>query len=463
MAYTAPQTQPDPISLTDHLRRCLVLGLPLIGGHLAQIGIGLTDTVMLGRYGVEELAAQVLGGTAFFVLFLMGSGFAWAVMPLVASADGRGDLSEARRVTRMALWLSFGFCVVVMPVLLMARPILTAIGQDPELARLAGLYLAIQGWSIFPALGVMVIKSFLAGVERTQVVLWTTLAGVVVNALANYALIFGNWGAPELGIIGAAWASLFSTIATLVGLVIYAAIAIPQYGIFQRFWRLDTDALVRVFQLGWPIGLTSLAEVGLFAAASVMMGWLGTIPLAAHGIAMQIISVLFMIHVGLANVATIRAGNALGRADGPGLRRGAGVVQALSAGVVLVTIVLLLVWPEPLMSLFLDRADPVRDQVIALGVLLLAAAALFQSVDAAQVLALGLLRGVQDTRVPMVIALVSYWGVGAPTGYLLAFPLGLAGPGVWLGMAVGLALAGVLMNLRFWKRSAYAVENGSSG
>ena len=449
------------MSYRQHAVRCLILGLPLIGGHLAQIGIGLTDTIMLGRYGVEELAAQVLGGTLFFVMFLMGAGFAWAVMPLVATADGRGDETEARRVTRMALWLSFAFGVLAMPVFLFARPLLMSIGQEAGLATLAGQYLTLQGWSIFPALGVMVIKSFLAGLERTQVVLWTTLAGVLANALANYVLIFGNWGAPELGIVGAAWASVLSTFATLIGLVIYAAIATPQHAVFRRLWVIDRDALGRVFRLGWPIGMTSLAEVSLFAAASVMMGWLGVVALAAHGIALQVISVLFMIHVGLANVATIRAGNALGRADGPGLRRGARTVQGLSALVVLATIVLLLGVPGPLMALFLDPGDPVRGDVIALGIVLLAAAAVFQLVDAAQVMALGLLRGVQDTRVPMVIAGLSYWGIGAPLAYVMGFVWGFGGVGVWLGMAAGLTLAGVLMNLRFWRGSAYAVENGS--
>ena len=206
-----------------------------------------------------------------------------------------------------------------------------------------------------------------------------------------------------------------------------------------------------MFRLGWPIGLTNLAEVGLFAASSVMMGWLGTLPLAAHGIALQVTSVVFMVHVGLSNAATVRAGQAAGRGDGQGLRDGARVVLALSGAVALGTSALFLGLPDPLIGLFLDPADPARAAVIATGRGLLAAAALFQLVDAAQVMSLGLLRGVQDTRVPMLIAGLSYWVVGVPASYGLGFTLGLGGPGIWLGLAIGLALAGVFM---LWRSGA---------
>jgi len=226
---------------------------------------------------------------------------------------------------------------------------------------------------------------------------------------------------------------------------------------FSRLWRPDWEALARVFRLGWPIGLTNLAEVGLFAASSVMMGWLGTLQLAAHGIALQVTSVIFMVHVGLSNVATVRAGQAQGRGDGRGLRDGALVVLAVSGGVAVCTVGLFLGLPELFIGLFLDPADPARDAVIAIGRTLLAAAALFQVVDAAQVLSLGLLRGVQDTRVPMVIAGLSYWAVGVPASYVLGFGLGLGGPGIWLGLALGLALAGVFMLWRFWGWSVRAL------
>ncbi len=436
-----------------HARAVLGLGLPLIGSHVAQFAITLTDAVMLGWYSVEALAAEVLGGTLFFVLFIMGSGFAWAVMPLVASAQAAGEEAQVRRVTRMGAWSSMLFGVAVLPLFIWSELLFLAMGQEPGVSAQAGRYLAIAGYAILPALLVMVLKSYLAALERTQVVLWMTLAAVALNAAVNWLLIFGNWGFPELGIRGAAVASLSVNIASGVALAVYAALATPEHTLFQRAWRPDWEAFGRVFRLGWPIGMTNLAEVGLFAASTAMMGWLGTLPLAAHGIALQVTSVVFMVHLGLSNAATVRAGQAFGRGDGPGLRAGAVVVLAMSGTVALATVVLFLAVPEFLVGLFLSPAEPDRAGVIALGVGLLAAAALFQVVDAAQVMALGLLRGVQDTRAPMAIAAFSYWAIGVPASYVMGFPLGLGGVGVWLGLALGLACAGILLLWRFWRWS----------
>nr|WP_227270529.1 MATE family efflux transporter [Roseobacter sp. H9] len=434
----------------QHARAILVLGLPLVGGHLAQMAIGVTDTVMLGWYSVEALAAVTLGSTYFFVLFIFGSGFAWAVMPMVASYAAEGDETGLRRATRMGLWLSLGFALVALPLMIWSEPILRLIGQGDVVVRGASAYLEIAGFGIVPALLVMVLKSYLAALERTQVVLWITVLAAVVNAAANYALIFGNWGAPELGIRGAAMASIVTQTVSLIGVVIYARLSLPEHAIFQRLWRADPQMIVRVFMLGWPIGLTSLSEVGLFAASAMMMGWLGTVPLAAHGIAVQLAAITFMVHLGLANVATIRAGNAFGRHDPLQMERGGKMVTALSLGFAVATIVLYLALPEMLLSLFMQEDDPQRLEILAIGVGLLAMAALFQLVDGAQVIALGLLRGVQDTRMPMIFAAVSYWGVGIPCSYFFGFVLGFDGIGVWLGLVVGLALAAVLLSVRFW-------------
>ena len=443
----------------QHARAVLTLGLPLIGSHVAQFAITLTDAVMLGWYSVESLAAEVLGGTLFFVLFIMGSGFAWAVMPMVAAAQAADDQTQIRRVTRMGAWASLLFGLATLPLMVWSTPVFLALGQDPAISGLAGQYLSIMGWGILPALWVMVLKSYLAALERTQVVLWVTVAAVGLNIMVNHALIFGNWGAPELGVRGAAIASLTVNIASLVALALYVMRVAPDHALFQRFWRPDAEALRAVFRLGWPIGITNLAEVGLFAASSVMMGWLGTVPLAAHGIALQITSVVFMVHMGLSNAATVRAGQAHGRGDSRALRDGAAVVLALSSATAALTMGLFLAVPELMLGLFLGPEDPDRWAVIAIGTGLLAAAALFQLVDAGQVMALGLLRGVQDTRVPMFMAAISYWGIGVPASYVLGFPLGLGGVGIWLGLAIGLACAAVVMLARFWGWSARDVAS----
>jgi multidrug resistance protein, MATE family len=277
----------------------------------------------------------------------------------------------------------------------------------------------------------MVLKSYLAALGRTQVVFWVMLGHGGLNALLNWALIFGNWGAPELGIRGAAIASVVLQIAGLAALVLYTRAATPQYALFQRFWRPTATRFARVFRLGWPIGLTNLAEVGLFSASAFMMGWVGTTALAAHGIALTLASATFMLHLGLSNAATIRAGRAFGRRDERHLRDGAITIIALSLALALLTVAAFLAFPEPLVRLFLDPADPAAPAIVALGATLLALAALFQLADGAQVMALGLLRGVQDTKVPMIQAGSRLLGRGHPGELPPRLPPGSGHLGRW--------------------------------
>ena len=446
------------LTKTDHARALLALGLPLVGSHLAQMALHVTDTVMLGWYGVVELAAVVLGASAFFIVFILGSGFGQAVMPMVAQALGRGDEVQVRRDTRMGLWLSIGFGVICYPVFWKSEAILLALGQKPDVSALAQAYLRIAGLGMMPALLVMALKSYLAALERTQVVLWITMAAVVLNAGVNYALIFGHWGAPEMGVRGAAIASVLTQVVTVVALGIYAhwVPELRRFSLFQRFWRPDWQAMRQVYRLGWPIGLTGLAEGGLFQASALMMGWIGTMELAAHGIALEVTALAFMVHLGLSNAATVRVGRAMGQGNASSLRDGAKVALMLSLGFGVTMVVLFLALPAQIIALFLDSANPSSAEIIAFGTVLLALSALFQMVDATQAMALGFLRGMQDTRAPMWIAALSYWVIGIPASYVLAFPLGFGGPGLWLGLTVGLSVAAGLLMWRFWRNAPQA-------
>jgi MATE family multidrug resistance protein len=414
----------------------------------------LTDTVMLGWYGVLPLAAGVLGASSFFTIFVLGSGFAKAVMPMVASANSQGDERQVRRVARMGLWLSILFSALTYPVFWWSGPVLLALGQEEEVSALAQQYLRIAGLGMCPALLVMVLKSYLSALERTQVVLWVTVAAVPLNVLLNWALIFGNLGAPELGVAGSAIATVTVQIVSLGLIVLYAALlpALAKYSLFQRFWRPDWPGFRAVFRLGWPMGLTGLAESGLFQASALMMGWIGTTELAAHGIALEITALAFMVHVGLSNAVTVRGGQAYGAADWTSLRQGALTGIALSFGMAMLTVCLFLLAPEALIWPFLNPDDPASATIIVTGTALLACAALFQLADGMQVMALGLLAGVQDTKVPMVLASVSYWLIGIPASYALAFPLGFGPVGLWLGLVVGLAMAAMSLMARFWLR-----------
>ncbi len=436
-----------------HARATLALGLPLAGSHLAQMALHVSDVVMVGWYGVVPLAAVVLGASSFFIVYVVGAGFAKAVMPMVAAALARGDEAQVRRDTRMGLWLSILFGIVALPVFWWSGPILRALGQKPEVAAIAQDYLRVIGFGLVPALCVTVLQSYLAAFGRTQVVLVVTLLAVGLNVAVNWALIFGNWGFPELGAQGSAVATISVQVMSLLVLAVYAGMLrdLRRFHLWQRFWRPDWPAMRLVWRLGVPIGLTGLAEGGMFHASALMMGWIGTVELAAHGIALEVAALTFMLHVGLSSAATIRIARFDGQGDRAGLRQAAAVAVVISLGVAVASVILLLAVPGPIVALFLDLDKPESAAILAYGVVLLAVAALFQLADGMQVMALGLLRGVQDTRVPMGLAAVSYWLIGIPCGYALAFPLGLGGVGLWLGLVAGLVCAAVSLMWRFWR------------
>lgn len=450
---TAPALAAGPTGWAGHAKGLLALAVPLVLSNMAGFAIHMTDVLLMGWYDLTALAGMVLAASFYFIVFITGSGFAAAVMPLVAKAAEEGNAAEVRRVTRMGLWLTMGYAAVTLPVLLASGAIFASIGQDPEVAAYAGRYLVIAGWMLVPALLIALMRSFLSALEHAQVLLWVTVGIAVLNAGLGYALIFGRWGAPEWGIEGAAVAALFTNALGAAALWAYAVWRLPAYALLRRLWRPDWAALRRVFDLGWPIGGQLLAEVGLFAGSAMMVGWVGAVPLAAHGVALQLASFTFMLHLGLSQAVTVRTGQALGRDDALGLRQGAMAAILLSAAFALATSAAFLLVPEALMSLFVDPTDPARPEVLAVGTTLLALAALFQLFDGAQVLAMGLLRGVQDTTVPMVIAAVSYWCVGLPVAYALGFGVGWDEVGVWLGLVASLVVASSLLMARFWARA----------
>lgn len=434
-----------------HVRATLVLGLPLVGSQLGLMLINTTDTVMLGWYSVDTLAASVLATPIFFTVMIFGAGFSQAVMPMAAQAEGEGDRRGVRRSVRMGLWVAIGYSALVMLPLWYTEPILLLLGQKPRIAELAGEYMRIAQWAMFPTLLAQALRAFLSALERPTAVFWSTMIGAGLNAALNWVFIFGNLGAPELGIAGAAIASLGTTILTFLVLAIHVTrnSHAAQYEIFARFWRPDWQAVGDVLRIGLPISVTILAEVGMFVFSSIFMGWVSVVALAAHGIAMQLTSIAFMVPLGMAQAATVRVGRAYGRRDPVGLNRAAAAVM----GICLLTgsVGALVFWlaPAPLVSLFLDRRSPEAAEVVAYAVPLLLIAAMFQLFDNAQAIGAGLLRGLKDTRVPMWLAIVSYWAIGMPAAYVLGFAAGWGGTGVWTGLALGLGFAALALNARF--------------
>lgn len=434
-----------------HFKATLSLGLPLIGSHLMQMVPGLTDTIMLGWYGVDELAASVLAHSLFFIILIVGSGFAITVMPMVASAAAIDDKTSVRRSVRMGLWISIIYSIFFVPILLFSENLFLILGQEEHLAKSAQTYLRIAGWSIVPGLLIMVLKSFFSALERPNVVLLSLIIGGLANIVLNYTLIFGNFGMPELGLTGAAIATLVTTIISIL-ILLYFCLFKDEYSlylIFNNIWRMDIEAFKEVFKLGLPVGITMLAESGLFSATAVMMGWLGTNALAAHGIAIQISGITFMIYLGLANAGTVRVGRAVGRIDNSGLKLASISVIILTIGAVLIVALTFLSVPKPLLMLFLSPSHVDTPSIILIGVPLLAIAAIFQIADGLQVVVLGLLRGLKDTAIPMVITTICYWGVGIPCSYLFGFVFNWGGKGIWFGLVIGLALASAFLSSRY--------------
>ncbi|MCP4184964.1 MAG: MATE family efflux transporter [Hyphomicrobiales bacterium] len=449
-----PTNLSDDKSFGDHVRATMVLGLPLVGAQVAQMAIGVTDTIMIGWLGAQELAASVLGTQLFFMVYIFGAGLAFAVIPISANALGSGDERAVRRCVRMGLWAVTIFSVFGLAVMMQSNAIYIFLGQELGNILLAEDYLRIAMWGLLPSLLGTTLRSFLTALELARIVLFATIGGVVLNIFLNYILIFGNLGAPRLELVGAAWASVGTQTLILVILIayIYLKKQTREYGIFTRIWIADWPAMGELFRLGTPMSIAILAEVGLFHAASIMMGWIGTIPLAAHGVALQIAAVAFMIPLGFGNAATVRIGNAFGKNNLPAVGKAGYAAIFVVLLIAVFAAALLLFWPQYLTSLFLDLNNPDAAEVLAYAVPLILVAAAFQFADSLQGVLIGALRGLKDIKVPMKLGIISYWLVGVPSAYILAFPLKLGGVGLWIGLAFGLTVASVLLMWRFYHR-----------
>ena len=436
-----------------HFRATFTLGVPLIGAQLAQLGIHTTDVVILGRLGAAHLAAIVLASQFFFTIFILGSGFANAVMPMVAQAYGRGDPVAVRRAVRMGMWVVLIYAALMIPLFYNAENILLYAGQKPEVAALAGSYLKIAQWGMAPGLLFMTLRGLVSAHGRAGIVLYVTIVILTVNAFFAYALVLGHFGFPAMGIVGAAIVSLGVNVLSFVLLTAYiqSRPEMRRYELFVRFWRPDWPAFREVVHLGLPIGFTMLAEVSLFTGASLLMGNIGTLELAAHGIALQLASVAFMIPLGLAQAGTVRVGVAHGRGDHFGVVRASWAVLVVAAIISAAGGILFALIPTTLASVFLDKAGEDSAAVLAIAGPFVVIAGIFQLVDGLQAIAAGLLRGLKDTRIPMVLAVISYWPIGFLCAWFFAFPAGFGGLGVWFGFLSGLIAAAVLLNWRYYR------------
>jgi MATE family multidrug resistance protein len=436
-------------------RALLTLAAPLVVTQLAQMAIGTTDLLLLGRYSELALAAAAIGNTIFYLAWMVGGGPAAAVSPMIAQLIGARPNTRGgvRASLRMGLW-SVGITWAIMaPVMLAARPILLALGEDQELARQAGWFTSILVIGLPFSLGYAVLRNFATALGRPTGPLCVMLAAIGVNALAGWALIFGHLGAPRLGIAGSALATSGSAMFSFVAMLAYIQLdpKLRVYRVWRRFHRPVGVKLGEVFRLGLPIGMTMIFEGMLFNSMTLLMGRFGTTALAAHQIALNAPSITFMVPLGIGMASTVRVGMAIGAGDVGGARQAGLVAFAIAVGFAVVTASVIAVWGPQIAGLYLGGRSGEDAAVVALTATFLKAAAAFQVFDAVQVVGALSLRGLKDARMPMILAGASYWLVGAPVCVICAIVLHMQGIGVWIGFVVSLAVAAALMSLRFWK------------
>ena len=445
-----------PSPWREELRATAALALPLIGTQLAQIATMTTDVVLLGRLGPDALAAGALGANVVFVMITFLLGILMAVSPMVAQAVGRKlhYVRDARRSVRQGLWATLAVGIPCMVVIWHTEVMLLVLGQDPVNAAGAGGYARAMLWGFLPGAGFMLLRFFVAALERPRPALVVMVLTVLLNAVLAWMLIFGRLGAPALGVVGAGLATSIANGFSFVALLGFILVdrRLRRFHILGRLWRPDWRRFVELFRVGLPIGFILVLEVGLFSGAVQLMGLLGTAEIAAHQIALQSAAVAFMVPLGIGQAVTVRIGLFAGARDRAGIKRAGWVALGLGIAFMSSTAVLFWSMPYALAGLFVDLERPENARVVALTVSFLSLAALFQVFDGVQAIALGALRGLKDTRVPAMLAAFGYWVVGFPVGALLAFKADLGGVGVWWGLTIGLIVVAALALARFVRR-----------
>jgi len=437
---------PHVPTLRYEIGRTLILAAPLVIGQMTSFGMTFVDTVMAGRIGTVDLGAIAVGSSIWAAGFLFVLGILLAVSATVSQLDGAGRQHQVGEFTRQALWLSFLLGLLLFLGMRSTGPIMRAIEVEPAVATLALEYLRAVSWGA-PALCVMMaLRFFSEGTGYTRPTMYLGFLGIASNIPLNYVLMFGKLGVPAMGAVGAGWATAIVFWLQLIALAVWIGWR-PRYrpfGVFERFSRPDWREIGAVVKLGLPIGIMIFLEGGLFVGTALLIGSLGALPVAAHQIAMNYAGLMFMVPVGLAGAITVRVGNAKGRGDLQGARRAGLVGMAIAATFGLCSAAVMLAVPEWIVALYTDQPD-----VASFAVSLLFFAAIFQFADCIQASAAGALRGLKDTRVPMLYSILAYWAVGMTCGWLLTFRFDFGPKGMWIGIITGLTLTAFLLPGRF--------------
>ncbi|WEK42697.1 MAG: MATE family efflux transporter [Candidatus Sphingomonas colombiensis] len=452
----APLTGSAPTTAGGEFRALSKLAGPLVGANLLQMAVAAVDVIFVARLGTIELAAATLGVFLFNVLMYAMIGLTSAAAPLIAAELGRRKhaVREVRRSFRMAMWVGAAGCAVVMLILAHGETLLRFADQDPEVARRSGHFLDILLIAIVPGVAAGVMRTTAAALGRPGWAFAVTGMALLLSIAANWCLVFGNAGFPRLGLEGSALASVISLSAMAIAywLILHLDPRLRRYRLFGRWWRTEWSRFREIVRLGLPIALTWMFEGALFGGASLLMGLLGVDQVAAHAVALNIAAIAFQVPFGVSQAATIRVGMAFGAGDPRWIALAGKVALMLGIGFMGISAIAMWIAPRLFVSAYLDVSDPANATVVSLAVSYLAVAAVFQLVDGAQAVAAGILRGLQDTRVPMLVALFGYWVVGFGTAIALGFWTPLAGVGIWIGLAAGLLAVSILLTWRWIAR-----------
>lgn len=427
------------------------LALPIALTQLGQVAMMTTDLMLVGHLGDTAIAAAALAQTVLFGAFMIGMGLVSAVAPLAAQAYGAREPRMVRRALRVGLWAAVLLGVPMTALQYMGEDILLALGQNADTAALAGRYLIGLGWCLVPGWWFIALRGFMGAVNKPEPALWITLVAIPINGLLAYVLIYGAFGFPELDLLGAGIATTIVNLGMCVAgfAVCYAQRPFRKFQVLGRFWRMDWPLMGKLIVVGAPIAGSFILEYGLFATAAILMGWIGTTALAAHQIALQTASILFMVPFGISMAATVRVGHAVGRRDAAGTRRAGLTAIGMAAMFMTFMVIMIIIFRHQIPLLFLGSAATEAGATAALAATLLAFGATFFIVDGVQSVAAGALRGLNDTRIPMIFAAISFWVIGFATSYTLAFPARLEAIGIWIGFTVGLGVYAVLLVWRF--------------
>ena len=417
------------------------LAWPMALTQLGQIAMMTTDLALIGRLGDAAVAAVGLAHLILFVGFVLGMGPVSAVTPLAAQAFGAREPRMVRRSLRVGLWAALMLGIPVNVAQLWGEDILIMAGQSSATAALAARYLTGLAWSMIPAWCFIAVRNFMGAVNRPEPALWVTIAAIPVNGLLAYALINGAFGAPRLDLLGAGLATTFVNVAMCAAAIwiCYTCRPFKKYRVLGRFWRADWELLRELIAIGLPISGALMLEWGLFSSGALLMGWIGTTALAAHQIALQVATILFMIPFGISLAATVRVGQALGRGDPIAVRRAGFGAIALGAALMVAMALVVVAFRDLYRCFSSAMMQAGTSAATRLASTLLLIGASFFVTDGVQTIAAGALRGINDTRVPMFFAAVSFWLIGFTCAYGLAFPGGLGAVGIWIGFSSGVA------------------------